>query len=240
MGKNPDGTITKLSKRAGAVSFVDLVNEGYLPEAIINYIAFLGWNPGSTQEIFSLNELEQVFSIDNIRKSPAVFDYEKLDWVNEKHIQMKSDSEFKKLISPYIDFDVDKLKLAKLLKPRISKLSQIKDMIDFFRQCPDFNEELFLNKKNKVTRDNVRELLLKVISKLEGVSNWNNDNLFNVLVGLANDMGIKKNAIMWVTRISASGKEVTPGGSTEILDILGKKESLSRLNYALQKWKEVS
>ena len=235
MGKNPDGSVTKLSKRAGAVSFVDLVNEGYLPEAIINYIAFLGWNPGSTQEIFTLSELEKAFSIDGIRKSPAIFDYEKLSWVNEKHIQMKSDEEFAEVLKDYVDFEVDLLKLAKVLKSRVSKLSQIKNMIDFFRQRPDVDENLVLNKKNKVDKSVAKEILSNVIDKLKSFENWDNDSLYEELAKISSEMGLKKNAIMWVVRISSSGKEVTPGGATEILDILGKDESLIRLNEMLKK-----
>ncbi len=235
MGKNPDGSVTKLSKRAGAVSFVDLVNEGYLPEAIINYISFLGWNPGSTQEIFSLDELEKVFSIDNIRKSPAIFDYEKLAWVNEHHIKMKSDEEFADILRKYVDFETNLIKLAKILKPRVSKLSQIENMIDFFRQRPDVDKNLIMNKKNKLDEKIAKEILSNSIEVLEKVDRWENSVLFENLSSLSTQMNIKKNAIMWVIRVSASGKEVTPGGATEVLEILGKEESIIRLKNVLNK-----
>lgn len=236
MGKNPDGSVTKLSKRAGAVSFVDLVNEGYLPEAIINYISFLGWNPGSTQEIFSLSELEKVFSIENIRKSPAIFDYEKLAWVNEHHIKMKSDEEFADILKKYVNFETDLVKLTKILKPRVSKLSQIENMIDFFRQRPNVDKNLIMNKKNKVDEKIAKEILSNSIKILEKVDQWENNVLFESLSSLSLQMNIKKNAIMWVIRVSASGKEVTPGGATEVLEILGKEESIIRLRGALEKF----
>ena len=237
MGKNPDGTVTKLSKRAGAISFVDLVDEGYLPEAIINYISLLGWCPGTTEEIFSLKDLEKKFKIERIGKSPAIFDYGKLAWMNEQHIKMKSNEEFAEIIKNYIDFDVDLIKLAKILKPRISKLGEISEAVGFLKEVPKFEKELFINKKNKTDEKNVAIILKKCVEVLSKVSEWNNDNLFKCLVDLADSMGLKKNAIMWVVRIAVAGKPVTPGGSTEILDLLGKDESLNRLNRSLEFWK---
>ena len=237
MGKNPDGTVTKLSKRAGAVSFFDLVNEGYLPEAIINYIAFLGWCPNSNKEIFSLSELVKEFSIDNIGKSPSIFDYEKLQWVNAQHIKLLSDESFANMAKKYVNFDVDLGKLSKILKSRISKFDQIPEMIDFLREIPKFDKELFLNKKNKTNEENVPMILEKSIEVLEKISDWNNDKLFERLVKLSDDMNLKKNSVMWVVRIAISGKQITPGGATEILEILGKEESLERLNNSLKLWK---
>ena len=237
MGKNPDGTVTKLSKRAGAVSFLDLVNEGYLPEAIINYIAFLGWCPNSNKEIFSLSELVEEFSIDNIGKSPSIFDYEKLQWVNAQHIKLLSDESFANIAKKYVNFDVDLNKLSKILKSRISKFDQIPEMIDFLREMPKFDKELFLNKKNKTNEENVPIILEKSIEVLEKISDWNNDKLFERLVKLSDDMNLKKNSVMWAVRIAISGKHVTPGGATEILEILGKEESLERLNNSLKLWK---
>ena len=234
MGKNPDGTVTKLSKRAGAVSFVDLINEGYLAESIINYIAFLGWCPNSNNEIFSLSDLEREFSIENIGKSPSIFDYEKLNWINEQHIKLKSDDEFSSIIEKYVDFDVDIKKLSKILKTRVSKLSQIPKMIEFLKTTQKFSKELFINKKNKTDYDNSPIILEKSISVLESLDNWDNNSLFECLSELAKSLGLKKNSIMWVVRIAISGQEVTPGGATEILELLGKDESLKRLIDALK------
>ena len=229
MGKNPDGSVTKLSKRAGAVSFLELTEEGYLPEAIINYIAFLGWCPSDNQEIFSLKELEQKFSIGNIGKSPAVFDYEKLAWVNEQHIKLKSDEEFALIIKKYVDFDIDLLKLSKILKPRISKLNQVPEVIRFLKELSDFDLNLLINKKNKTNKDNILMILEKSIEILNNLSQWDNNKLFEVLSKLSEQLEIKKNAIMWVVRVAVSGQTVTPGGATEILELLGKNESLLRL-----------
>ena len=236
MGKNPDGSVTKLSKRAGAVSFLELTEEGYLPEAIINYIAFLGWCPSNNQEIFSLKELEQKFSIKNIGKSPAIFDYEKLAWVNEQHIKLKSDEGFAGIIKKYVDFDIDLLKLAKILKPRVSKLSQIPEIIKFLKELPDFDLKLLINKKNKTNKNNILLILeksIEILNNLSEISDWDNNKLFEVLSGLSEQINLKKNAIMWVVRVAVSGQTVTPGGATEILELLGKSESLLRLKKIL-------
>lgn len=237
MGKNPDGSITKLSKRAGAVSFFELVEEGYLPEAIINYIAFLGWCPSDNQEIFSLKELEQKFSIKNIGKSPAIFDYEKLAWVNERHIKLKSDEEFANIIKKYVNFEINLLKLAKILKPRISKLNQVPEIIKFLKKLPDFDLNLLINKKNKINKNNILLILENSVKILDNLSEWNNNKLFEVLSGLSEQINLKKNAIMWVVRVSVSGQTVTPGGATEILELLGKNESLLRLKKILNSCK---
>jgi glutamyl-tRNA synthetase len=236
MGKNPDGSITKLSKRAGAVSFLELTEEGYLPEAIVNYIAFLGWCPSDNQEIFSLKELEQKFSIKNIGKSPAIFDYEKLAWVNEQHIKLKSDEGFAGIIKKYVDFDIDLLKLAKILKPRVSKLRQIPEIIKFLKELPDFDLNLLINKKNKTDKNNILLILeksIEILNNLSEISDWDNNKLFEVLSGLSEQINLKKNSIMWVVRVAVSGQTVTPGGATEILELLGKSESLLRLKKIL-------
>ena len=210
MGKNPDGSITKLSKRAGAVSFFELVEEGYLPEAIINYIAFLGWCPS---------------------------DYEKLAWVNERHIKLKSDEEFANIIKKYVNFEINLLKLAKILKPRISKLNQVPEIIKFLKKLPDFDLNLLINKKNKINKNNILLILENSVKILDNLSEWNNNKLFEVLSGLSEQINLKKNAIMWVVRVSVSGQTVTPGGATEILELLGKNESLLRLKKILNSCK---
>ena len=236
MGKNPDGSVTKLSKRAGAVSFVDLLNEGYLSEAIVNYIALLGWCPKSNNEIFTLNDLVKEFSIDRIGKSPAIFDYEKLSWVNEQHIKMKSDEEFAEIIRPFVNFNIDIIKLARILKNRVSKLSQIPNMIKFLKELPKFEKSIFINKKNKTNEQNVRVILEESIKILNKIESWTNSKLFDCLSNLSANLNLRKNAIMWVVRIAISGQEITPGGATEILELLGKEESLVRLNNSLNYW----
>ncbi|MCL2311310.1 MAG: glutamate--tRNA ligase [Firmicutes bacterium] len=233
MDKNSDGTITKLSKRKGAVSFAELINDGYLPEAIVNYVALLGWCPGSTREIFSLHDLEKEFSIDKIGKSSSIFDYDKLLWVNSQHIKSKSIEVFSKIIEKYVKYDVDLLKIAKILQPRVKKLSQIPDMIDFLK-FPKFDKYLFV--KNKIDPKNVSIILEKSLKILKNLKIWNNESIYNSLVYLAEDTKIKKKAVMWTLRIAVSGKEVTPGGATEIMEIIGKLESIKRVDESLKNW----
>lgn len=242
MGKDEDGTVSKLSKRHGAVSFEDLTNMGYLPEAIINYIAFLGWCPDSNREIFSLSELTQEFSVDRISKSPSVFDYKKLDWYSAEYIKSKTLEEFEEMAWPYISRVTDDAekskKIALLLQGRISKLGEISDMIDFFAQVPDYDIELFKNKKSKTTVESSLETLIAMREKLEHLESWNHDTIYDLLVTTAVDSGVKNGAVMWPVRIAISGKAMTPGGAVEILDILGKEESLKRIDCAVNKIKE--
>lgn len=244
MGQNEDGSVSKLSKRHGAVSFEDLVEKGYLPEAIINYIAFLGWCPESNREIFSLEELTQEFSVSRISKSPAVFDYKKLDWFNGEYIKMKSSEEFEKLAEPYIQSTIqnsglDFSKIASLLQSRVSRLDEIAEMIDFLKKLPDYDVTLFENKKSKTTLESSLDTLLKAKDKLSNLIVWNYDSLHDLLINMAVDIGVKNGAVMWPARIAVSGKAMTPGGAIEILDILGKNESLKRIEEAIIKLENV-
>ncbi len=240
MGQNEDGTVSKLSKRHGAVSFEDLIEKGYLPEAIINYIAFLGWCPESNREIFSLKELIHEFSISRISKSPAVFDYKKLDWFNSEYIKIKSPEEFEKLAEPYIkqilrNTNLDLNKIASLVQMRISRLNEISEIIDFLAELPDYDIDLFQNKKSKTTLESSFDVLLKVKDKFSNLSIWNYNSIHDLLISTAADMGVKNGIVMWPVRIAVSGKLVTPGGAVEILDILGKEESLTRIENAVTK-----
>lgn len=237
MGKNPDGSTSKLSKRHGATSFDDLCKMGYLPEAIVNYVALLGWNPKTTnQEIFSMQELIENFSTDGLSKSPAVFDYDKLDWMNSEYFKAMSLEDFsnraekflqKKILGDRFEF------LMSLLQTRISKFSEIESASKFLIELPEFDPNLFVNKKNKVTIENSREILPKAIESLEKVENWTNENLSENLAKLIEYLGVKKGLVFWIVRVAASGQSVTPGGVTEILYLLGKDESISRLKKNL-------
>lgn len=240
MGQNEDGTTSKLSKRHGAVSFEDLVEMGYLPEAIINYIAFLGWCPNSNQEIFALSELEKEFSVDRISKSPAVFDYKKLDWFNSEYLKAKSAEDFENLSSKYIQSvvkneNIDISKISVLLQNRISRLNEIPNMIDFFEETSDYSVELFKNKKSKTTAEISYDVLCKMREKLSDLESWNYDTIHDLLINFAVENEMKNGTVMWPVRIAVSGKAMTPGGAVEILDILGKEESLSRINKAIEK-----
>ena len=239
MGKNEDGSVSKLSKRHGAVSFQDLLDDGYLSEAIINYIALLGWCPKNNEsEFFSLNDLKQIFTIDGVSKSPAVFDFDKLLWFNGEYIHKLSDSDFNNMVAPFIKVEipnnVNKTKMLALIKTRISKLSEINDKMSFFISLPDYDKELFLNKKNKINDfDTVKTVLTEAKSILSDVASFDNDTLFSAISPLTEKLGLKTGTIMWCIRIAVSGMSATPGGATEIMEVIGKEESLARIEKAL-------
>ncbi|MBE8954300.1 MAG: glutamate--tRNA ligase [Quinella sp. 2Q5] len=238
MGKADDGSISKLSKRHGATSFNDLIEAGYLPEAITNYVALLGWSPkNSCQEIFSMDELIAAFSLDGLSKSPAVFDYAKLDWMSGEYFKAMDDEAFAAAADRYIsDFDEPrKIFLASLLKTRVAKLSDIPQMIAFLKTLPPFDAELFTNKRNKVTPEKSAEILEPAIKTLQTVTDWTLDTLNNTIGKLVDESGLKIGTLMWPLRIALSMQKVTPGGVTEIMYLLGKETSLARLNGALEK-----
>ena len=238
MGKADDGTVSKLSKRHGATSFNDLIEAGYLPEAITNYVALLGWSPkNSCQEIFSMDELIKNFSLDGLSKSPAVFDYAKLDWMSGEYFKAMTDENFAAAAEKYfVDFDAPKkIFLASLLKTRVAKLSEIPAMISFLKNLPPFDVELFTNKRNKLTPQKSAEILASAIKILEQVDDWSLDALNEKISTFVAQSGLKVGAVMWPLRIALSMQKVTPGGVTEILYLLGKKISLERLNSALEK-----
>lgn len=242
MGKNADGTVSKLSKRHGATSFADLTADGFLPEAIINYIALLGWCPKDNQEIFTLQELTERFSVDGISKSPAVFDYDKLEWLNGEYIKKMTVEEFAERAMPYFrkalpNKEFDWVKLASILQQRTTKLTQIPEKIDFFAELPDYDKELFVNKKSKTTLENALPMLETAVQALENLTEWTHDSIHDCLIGLAQKLEVKNGTIMWPVRIAAAGKAVTPGGAVEILDILGRDESFKRLKSGLEKLK---
>ncbi len=247
MGKNEDGSISKLSKRHGATSFDDLVKAGYLPDAIVNYVALLGWNPKTTnQEIFSMAELIEHFSLEGLSKSPAVFDYDKLGWINGEYLKAMSDEDFAKMARPFLGELPDYLEqswthLASLLKTRIQRLGDLPQEIAFLCEQPAFDAELYVNKRNKVTPEKAAELLPGMMALLEEVpeSDWNNDALYEKLNAYIEEQGIKKGLAMWVLRIAAAGQKVTPGGATEILSLLGKKISMERIKKSLAKLQEL-
>ena len=241
MGKGADGTVSKLSKRHGAVSFQDLVGDGYLPEAILNYIALLGWCPKNSEtEFFNLKELEEAFTIDGVSKSPAVFDFEKLLWFNGEYIHKLDDADFNDKVAGFVKSEIpasiNKDKMYSLLKTRISKLSEMDEKMAFFLSLPEYDKELFLNKKNKIADfEIVKTVLTEAQLVLEGVDNFDNDTLFAALMPIAEKLAIKTGTLMWCIRIAVSGLSATPGGATEIMEVIGKSESLARISAALSK-----
>jgi len=230
----------KLSKRHGATSFADLVSDGYLPEAIVNYIALLGWCPKDNTELFTLAELCQAFAIDGISKSPSVFDYDKLTWFNAEYIRKMAPGDFLGLIQPELDHvfagrPYDAALLAEILQPRVTRLSQVADMVAFLSQRQDYSTDLFSNKKSKTDPALAAQVLPQVVTALEALPNWERQALHDLLIDFATAKGLKNGQVMWPVRIAISGQEVTPGGAIEILTILGRDESLARLAIALKK-----
>ena len=217
--------------------------DGYLPDAIINYIAFLGWCPkgeDSETEIFDLEGLRRVFTVGAINKSPAVFDYDKLLWFNGEYIHKKTDDEFKSLVARFIKTDIpeniNKAKMLGLLKTRIAKLSEIDEKMAFFITLPEYEKELFLNKKNKIADfEIVKTVLGEAKEILATVDSFDNDTLFAALMPIAEKLQIKTGTLMWCVRIAVSGMTATPGGATEIMEVIGKEESLKRIDLALTK-----
>lgn len=230
----------KLSKRAGDPSFEDLVSMGYLPEAIINYVALLGWSSGTTQEIFSMDELIDAFSIEGVNKAPAVFDIAKLTWMNGEYIRKLPLEKFHELALKYyksagLSDNIDLVKVSALLQPRTEVFNNIPESVDFLVNLPDYDISIYTHKKMKTNETNSLDNLKAVLPVLEKVENWNNDTIYESLMNLAGQLGVKSGQILWPVRIALSGKSVTPGGATEIAEILGKDEALRRIRIGVEK-----
>ncbi|ACL76483.1 glutamate--tRNA ligase [Ruminiclostridium cellulolyticum] len=232
----------KLSKRAGDPSFEDLVSMGYLVEAIVNYVVLLGWSPSTNQEIYSLKELEEVFEISGISKAPAIFDINKLTWMNGEYIRRMPIEEFHKLALPFYENaitnkNIDTLKLSKLLQIRTEVLTTIPETIDFIDQLPDYDVQMYVHKKSKTTLENSLENLIAAYPILEGISDWNADSIHEKIFAHIEALGVKNSLILWPIRTAVSGKAVTPGGAIEIADIVGKEETLKRISIGIDKLK---
>ncbi|MDE5777169.1 MAG: glutamate--tRNA ligase [Lachnospiraceae bacterium] len=229
----------KLSKRSGHSSFEDLIEQGFLAEAVVNFVALLGWSPEDNQEIFSLDELVEAFDYHHISKSPAVFDIVKLRWMNGEYIKAMDFDAFKEKALPYVEEvitrDVKIDAILKLVKTRIEVFPDIKEHIDFFEELPDYDIALYTHKKMKTNSENSLEILSEEYEVLKDVDNWNIDNLHDVLMDYIEKKGIKNGTGLWPVRIAVSGKQMTPGGAFEIMDILGREESLRRIELGIQK-----
>ena len=240
MGKNEDGSVSKLSKRHGSTSFEGLMEEGYLAPVITNYIALLGWCPKDNQEIFSLPELVKAFSIDGISKSPAVFDYDKLNWFNAEYIKAMSEEEFTSHAMPYYRevFGEEEKPwnvLYSILPARISKFTEIPQLIHFFKELPEYPADFFVNKKSKTNLENSPKMLEAALEALEQLPAWELDKIHDCLIQLASTLEVKNGTLLWPVRIAAAGTLVTPGGAMEILTLLGREESIRRLKAGLAK-----
>lgn len=235
----------KMSKRHGDPSYEDLKAQGYLTEAILNYVTLLGWSPKgdqAEQEIFSLKELETAFDIAGISKSPAIFDIEKLTYFNATYLRAMEPADFAKVAEPYIRESVknpaiDVAAIASLLQARCEKLTEIPEKVDFFDTLPEYDVEFFTNKKSKTNSEVSLEMLSKVIPALEAINDWTVDAIHDTLIDLATSLEVKNATLMWPVRIAAAGKLVTPGGAVEICHILGKDETLRRLKLGMEKLK---
>lgn len=230
----------KMSKRHGDPSYEDLIAQGYLTQAVLNYVALLGWSPEGEQEIFSLDELVKVFDLTRISKSPAIFDVEKLKYFNSEYIRAMAPEEFAKVAEPYIrsavkNPDIDPALIAEILQPRCEKLTDIPEKISFFDELPDYDTELFVHKKSKTNKEISCTMLKEVLPELEKISDWTKDNIYNAMVSLAQKLEVKNATLMWPVRIAVSGMAVTPGGAVEICLILGKDETIRRIETAIKK-----
>ena len=238
MGKDADGNVSKLSKRHGSVSFENLVEEGFLPEAIVNYIAFLGWNPKSDREIFSLRELAGAFTLSGLNKAPAVFDYAKLRWMNSEHLKMMAPERFAALAKPFAKVEGTPLEarwpvLAELLRSRIETLADIPEKSGFFHKLPEFGVEMFNNKKSKCTPEVAKAVLEELIPRFRELPEPGPETVTPIIEEYATKHEVKLGQPMWAVRIALSGLPATPGGPGEIMAVLGKEESLRRLDAAL-------
>ena len=229
----------KLSKRTGDASFNDLIEKGYLKEAVLNYIALLGWSPGGTEEKFTLSELIETFDVKGISKSPSIFDYDKLGWLNGEYLRAMSDEEFHRAALPYIRKgvrrEVDTFYLAELLKARCETLSEISGQLDFIDSLPDYSCDLFVSKKMKTDAANSKEALTHILPVLEGISDWQPGTIHDAMHELISRLELKNGRILWPLRVAASGKAFTPGGGIEICALLGKEETLGRIRLAIEK-----
>ena len=229
----------KLSKRSGHSSFEDIVEQGILPETIINFVALLGWSPEDNREIFTLDELIRDFDYTRINKSPSVFDMNKLKWVNGEYIKAMDFDRFYDMALPYIKVviskDLDLKKIAALVKTRIETFTDIREQIDFFEEVPEYDTAMYTHKKMKTNAETSLGVLKDVIPLLEAQEDFGNDALFEMLSAYAKDKGYKTGYVMWPIRTAASGKQTTPAGATEILEVIGKEESLGRIRRAIEK-----
>lgn len=229
----------KLSKRSGHSSYEDLLDQGFLTEAIINFVALLGWSPEDNQEIFSLDELVKVFNYRHMSKSPAVFDTVKLRWMNGEYLKAMDFDTFYEMAEPYIKKvitkDYDLKKIAKMVKTRIEIFPDIADHIDFFEEVPEYDISMYAHKKMKTTLETSLEVLKEVLPTLEQLDDYSNDAIYAALSGFVAEKGYKNGYVLWPVRTAVSGKQMTPGGATEIMEVIGKEESLARIKKAIEK-----
>lgn len=230
----------KLSKRNGDASFEDLIAKGFLPEAVVNYIALLGWAPKGENEIYTLPELIAEFDLSGISKAPAIFDPLKLKAINAEHIRRMSPAQFAESIRPYLDKtltrrDYDLAVLAKVLQPRTEQLTDVIDQVDFIDSLPEYDNAMYCHKKMKTTEESALQALRMVLPVLEALPEWTESAIHDALMGLAAEQGVKNGWLLWPVRTAVSGKQVSPGGGVELCAILGREDTLARIRKGIEK-----
>lgn len=232
----------KLSKRSGHSSYEDLLEQGFLTEAIVNFVALLGWSPSENREIYSLKELTEAFDYRHMSKSPAVFDIVKLKWMNGEYIKAMDEEAFYEMALPWlqksISRDVDFKKIAKMVQTRIEVLPDIPEMVDFFQEVLPYETSMYAHKKMKSTPETSLTVLEEALPLLENQEDYGNDALFETLSAYVKEKGYKTGYVMWPIRTALSGKQMTPAGATEIMEVIGKEESLRRIRQAIEKLKK--
>ena len=227
----------KLSQRRGHSSFEDLLEQGFLTEAIVNFVALLGWSPAGNQEFFTLEELVKEFDYHNMSKSPAVFDMTKLRWMNGEYLKKMDFEPFYAQAEPYLKAAITKpldlKKIAAMVKTRIEVFPDIADQVDFFETLPEYDPEMYVHKKMKTTKETSLETLKEVLPLLEAQEDYSNDALYETLAAYVAEKGVKTGFVMWPIRTAVSGKQMTPAGATEIMEVLGKEESLERISKGI-------
>ena len=228
----------KLSKRCGHSSYEDLIEQGFLSEAIVNFVALLGWSPEDNEEIFSLDELIRRFDYHHLSKSPAVFDYTKLKWMNGEYLKAMDFDRFYEMAEPYlkeaVTKDYDLKKIAAMVKTRIEIFPDIKEHVDFFDALPDYDVAMYTHKKMKTNAETSLAVLKDLLPRLEAQEDYTNDALYATLTAYVEEKGYKNGYVMWPVRTAVSGKQMTPGGATELMEVLGKEESLARIRRGIE------
>ncbi|MBU9724851.1 glutamate--tRNA ligase [Diplocloster modestus] len=227
----------KLSKRSGHSSYEDLIEAGFLNEAVVNFVALLGWSPEENREIFSLEELVEAFDYHHMGKAPAVFDVVKLGWMNGEYMKAMDFDVFYEKVEPIlkeaIGRDVDYRKVAAMVKTRIEVFPDIPELVDFIAELPEYDTAMYAHKKMKTTPETALVVLKEVLPLLEAQTDYSNDALYESLVGFIKEKGYKNGYVMWPIRTAVSGKQTTPGGATELMEVLGKEESLKRIRVGI-------
>lgn len=228
----------KLSKRYGDANFEDFLKKGFLPEAIVNYIALLGWSPKNNTEKMTMQELIDSFNVEGVNKSASIFDEVKMRWLNGQYIRELSDEKFDELAFPYFEQSkvnglYDYKKLGRILKGRVETFGDIPEAVNFLAEYGEFDTKLFENKKSKSDESTAKTCLEAALSVVNDIKEWNNDSLFETFGGLCEGLGVKKNTMFWAIRVAISGRDVTPGGATELADVLGREETEKRMKFAL-------